>query len=88
MLWPGRPPGGLGPLEGERINPNGSVTRMLQPIMAVHRPLQPNGMARLVVAGGGYAHIEAGNESTPACRWLHSLGVTGFELFYRLPRHG
>jgi len=40
----------------------------------------------LVVAGGGYAHIEAGNESTPACRWLQSLGVTGFELIYRLPQ--
>jgi len=56
--------------------------------MAVHRPSHSNGTAMLVVAGGGYAHIEAGHESTPACRWLQSLGVTGFELFYRLPQDG
>jgi acetyl esterase/lipase len=42
----------------------------------------------LVAAGGGYARIAAGNESRPACRWLQSLGVTAFELFYRLPQDG
>lgn len=42
----------------------------------------------LVVAGGGYAHIAAGNESRPVCRWLQGLGVTGFELYYRLPQDG
>jgi dienelactone hydrolase len=25
---------------------------------------------------------------TPACRWLQSIGVTAFELVYRLPRDG
>lgn len=39
----------------------------------------------LVAAGGGYARIQAGHESGPVCRWLQSMGVTAFELFYRLP---
>jgi acetyl esterase/lipase len=88
VLWPEQPPGGPGPRGEEQINSRGSVTGVLQPRMAVHRPSRPNGMAVLVAAGGGYAHIEAGHESAPACRWLQSLGVTGFELFYRLPQDG
>jgi acetyl esterase/lipase len=88
VLWPAQPPGGPGPEEAEQINPRGSISRVSQPRMAVYRPARPNGTAVLVIAGGGYAHIEAGHESTPACQWLQSLGVTGFELIYRLPQDG
>ncbi|MEB6665185.1 alpha/beta hydrolase [Achromobacter ruhlandii] len=85
-LWPdSRAPGGPGPGEAEQVSAKGSVTRVSRPRLVVYRPERPNGSAMLVIAGGGYAHIERGAESTPACLWLQSLGVTAFELVYRLP---
>lgn len=87
-LWSARPPGGPGPRGGEQVTSTGSISRIAQPRMAVYRPAQPNGTALLVVAGGGYAHIQVGHESRPVCRWLQSLGVTAFELIYRLPQDG
>ena len=39
-----------------------------RPRLNVYRPAHPDGSAVLVIAGGGYDHIELGNESTPACR--------------------
>jgi acetyl esterase/lipase len=87
-LWPGSPPDGPGPSGPETVNAKGSVTNVSRPRLIVRRPVQPNGTAVVVVAGGGYAHIEAGHESTPACQWLQSIGVTAFELIYRLPEDG
>ena len=88
-LWPGdKPPGGSGPQGPERTSAKGSVTNVSQPRMVVYRPQRPNGCAMLVIAGGGYTHIERGTESIPAARWLQSLGVTVFELVYRLPGEG
>jgi acetyl esterase/lipase len=66
----------------------GSITQVAQPYLLVHRPAQPNGMAMLLVSGGGYAHIEAGKESGPAAAWLQAQGITAFELVYRLPQEG
>jgi acetyl esterase/lipase len=59
-----------------------------RPRLIVYRPAHPNGTAAVVIAGGGYAHIEAGMESTPACQWLQASGTTAFELIYRLPENG
>jgi len=87
-VWPGNAPGGSGPGGAERVNRKGSLTNIAQARLQVYRPARPNGSAALVIAGGGYAHIQAGTESTPACRWLQSLGVTAFELIYRLPGEG
>lgn len=85
-LWPdNRAPGGPGPQEAEKVSAKGSVTRVSRPRLVVYRPERPNGSAMLVIAGGGYAHIERGTESTPASLWLQSQGVTAFELVYRLP---
>ena len=53
-----------------------------------YRPSHSNGTAIIVIAGGGYAHINAGTESTPTCQWLQANGVTAFELIYRLPGEG
>ena len=87
-LWPAAPPG-TAPAPGpEKVSSKGSITRITHPRLRVYRPDKPNGAAALVIAGGGYAHIEAGSESTPASRWLQSLGVTAFELIYRLPEDG
>ncbi|HEY0201809.1 MAG TPA: alpha/beta hydrolase [Burkholderiaceae bacterium] len=87
-LWPSVPPDGPGPQEPENVSAKGSVTRVSQSRLRVYRPARPNGTAVLVISGGGYAHIECGTESTPAARWLQSLGVTAFELLYRLPGEG
>ncbi|MDB5851204.1 MAG: hypothetical protein JWP29_4956 [Rhodoferax sp.] len=87
-LWPGTPPDGPGPAGPEKVSAKGSVTQVLQPRLRVYRPAQPIGRAMLVVAGGGYAHIECGHESTPAARWLQTQGVVAFELVYRLPGEG
>ncbi len=87
-LWPSKPPGGAGPTEAEHVSDKRSVTRVSTPRLLVHCPPKPNGVGVLVIAGGGYAHIELGKESTPAARWLAGLGYTAFELVYRLPAEG
>ncbi|HEY1934991.1 MAG TPA: alpha/beta hydrolase [Acetobacteraceae bacterium] len=87
-LWQGTPPGGAGPSGPEHVTAQGSITNVSRPRMIAYRPPQPNGAAAIVISGGGYAHLEAGKESTPACRWLQSNGVTAFELIYRMPQDG
>lgn len=86
-LWPGAPPGGAagGP---QQASGKGSITQVAQPYLIAHLPAQPNGMAMLVISGGGYAHIEAGKESAPAAAWLQAQGIAAFELVYRLPAEG
>ncbi|CAM2182776.1 alpha/beta hydrolase [Burkholderia cenocepacia] len=89
-LWPDAPPDPSpnGVTLEEQSGKKGSVSHVMRPRLNVYRPERPGRCAALVIAGGGYAHIELGNESTPACRWLKSLGVTAFELVYRLPEQG
>jgi acetyl esterase/lipase len=88
-LWSaGNMPGGTGPQGSEVVSPKGSYTNIAQPHLIVHYPEHPNGMAVLVISGGGYAHIEVGSESSPAAEWLASQGITAFELIYRLPAEG
>jgi acetyl esterase/lipase len=85
-LWPQSPPGGPGPSGSEEVSSKGSLTNISRPRLIVYRPAHPDGTAAIVIAGGGYTHIGAGTESTPACEWLQSLGITAFELIYRLPK--
>jgi acetyl esterase/lipase len=88
-LWPGSPPGdGHGPASPERIGRHGQLTNVRTPRLILHRPARSNGMAVIVVSGGGYHSIELGKESGPAALWLASQGVTAFELVYRLPGQG
>jgi len=87
-LWRGTPPDGPGPQGSENVSAKGSYTNISVPRLIVHRPDHPNGIAILVISGGGYAHLEAGKESTPAANWLQSEGITAFELIYRLPGEG
>lgn len=87
-LWRGAPPDGPGPQGSENVSEKGSYTNISAPRLIVHRPDHPNGIAVLVISGGGYAHIEVGKESSPAANWLQSEGITAFELIYRLPGEG
>jgi acetyl esterase/lipase len=87
-LWPALPPGAGGPTEPERTDARGAVTRIARPRLVAYLPAKPTGAAAIVMAGGGYARVEAGRESTPACRWLQARGVVAFELIYRLPEDG
>ena len=87
-LWPGSPPGGPGPQGAEQISGKGSLTNISRPRLVAYRPGRSNRTAIIVIAGGGYAHINAGTESTPMCRWLQANGTTAFELIYRLPWEG
>ena len=58
------------------------------PRLIVRKPERPNGMAVIVIGGGGYHSIGLERESDPAARWLCSLGITAFELIYRFPDEG
>lgn len=95
-LWPeGRVPGvrdaaRVAAIGAERVSAGGAIRNVSQPRLRIYPadPSRRTGMAMLVIAGGGYAHIECGHESTPTCRWLQSLGITACELIYRLPREG
>lgn len=87
-LWPAVPPGGPVAAGPEQRTPRGSVTRVSRPRLVAYRPERPNGTAVIVIAGGGYAHIGVGTESTPTCQWLQSSGTTAFEMIYRLPEDG
>ena len=86
-LWPVSPPGGSGP-RGPETDERGSLANVSTPRLEVYRPSKANGAAVVVIAGGGYARISTGAESTPTSRWLQSIGVTAFELIYRLPGEG
>jgi len=85
-LWTNNMPDTAGSREAELISSKGSVTAVSNPRLIVHQPKKPNGIAILVISGGGYAHIELGKESTPVASWLQSEGITAFELIYRLPQ--
>jgi acetyl esterase/lipase len=86
-LWPASPPGGSGP-RGPETDIRGSLGNVSTPRLNVYRPSKADGAAVVVIAGGGYARISAGAESSPTSRWLQSIGVTAFELIYRLPGEG
>ncbi|XP_037038798.1 acetylxylan esterase-like [Bradysia coprophila] len=87
-LWQDEPPNGPGPSGPERVTSTGIHSNIAKPRLIVHTPENPNGAAMLVISGGGYKSIELGKEGTPASRWLVSIGVTAFELVYRLPSEG
>jgi acetyl esterase/lipase len=60
------------------------------PTLTVYRPSADaaNGTAVIVCPGGGYARLATGHEGSQVGEWLASLGVTAFELHYRLGEYG
>jgi acetyl esterase/lipase len=51
-------------------------------------PQQPNGMAVMVIPGGGYRRQVMNLEGTEIANWLNSLGIAAFVLKHRSPFDG
>lgn len=88
-LWPGAAPGGTTAglkLVVERRSPDVTVySQIVSPCLFVYRPRTSNGVAIVLMQGGGYVHIANGS-SVPAA--FSALGFTVFDLIYRLPGEG
>ncbi|HEX6987001.1 MAG TPA: alpha/beta hydrolase [Planctomycetaceae bacterium] len=56
------------------------------PTLTVYRPAadKANGCAMVICPGGGYGSLAVDHEGKQVGEWLSSLGVTAFELHYRL----
>ena len=73
-LWEGQPP--LAGGDGEKDIPTLTVYRPA--------PEKANGCAIVICPGGGYGGLAIDHEGKQIGEWLSSLGVTAFELHYRL----
>ncbi len=98
-LWPDRPPGETGSAGPEQDTTKDSDNRVANrrlirlgnvsdPTIQVFPPPEgtANGAAVLVCPGGGYHILALDLEGTEVCDWLHSIGVTGVLLKYRVPK--
>jgi len=57
------------------------------PTLTTYLPGKPDGSVVIVLPGGGYGAL-ADHEGEPIARWLNTLGITAYVLFYRLgPRY-
>lgn len=95
-LWPGTPPGGEGvSLMPRFVNGAGadgypvrSVSRIQTPGLFVYRAARPNGMAILVIPGGGYTSEGMDRGGREVALRFAEAGITAFILRYRLPGEG
>lgn len=92
-IWPATPPGMPNPPVVDAFvlrAPNGPADNIAwphvaTPMLTVCPAPKPTGAAVLLIPGGGYARVALGREPSPVARWFASLGVTAFDLLYRLP---
>jgi acetyl esterase/lipase len=96
FLWPGVAPGSEGlnlseivkdESEDPKIQSRG-ITKIVKPSITVFMPEQKNGIAALVVPGGGYTQNVFDKEGTDIAKWLNNMGITAFVLKSRLPGEG
>lgn len=95
-LWPGIPPGGEGVSLTLRFTdnpgPDGyhvrSVSQIQTPGLFVYRPARPNGLAILVIPGGGYTSEGMDRGGREVALRFAEAGITAFILRYRLPGEG
>jgi acetyl esterase/lipase len=96
-LWPGVPRGGGGVdlalkiTEGSpspELYHSRSVAGIQNPQVFVYRPANPNGMALLVIPGGGYTSEGMERGGTDIARRFIAANITCFILRYRLPGEG
>lgn len=95
-LWPNAPPGFQGASiarktadqSSDPARPDRWISGIARPTLVVRRPARPNGLAVLIVPGGGYSFLSFDNEGTTQADWLVGRGMTAFILLYRLPSEG
>lgn len=95
-IWPATPPGKpTTPVADQFVlrAPEGPADNIAwphvaTPMLTVCPAVKPTGAAVLLIPGGGYARVAVGREPSTVARWLASLGVTAFDLLYRLPHDG
>lgn len=94
-LWPGNPPGSperppvLSVIDHGRPGRRDRVlTGIATPLLTIRRAPRPNGMAALLIPGGGYVSEWIDNEGVSQADWLNARGITAFILTYRLPAEG
>jgi acetyl esterase/lipase len=92
FLWHGAAPGGTTQatekFDERSTNPSEkdrAVTGVSRPALFPHLPRSGNGIAAIVLPGGGYRHLSWDKEGVDIASWLSSLGVSAFVLKYRLP---
>lgn len=96
FLWPSEAPGSEGlklfeVVKDESKDPkiqSRGITRILRPSITVFIPQKQNGIAALVIPGGGYTQNVFDKEGTDIAKWLNSMGITAFVLKSRLPGEG
>jgi acetyl esterase/lipase len=88
-LWPTKPPGtGFKPQTPPADWSPAFLRNVSTPDLHVFRPERPNGHALLVIPGGAYWFVSAGNEGAELAPRMTARGVTVFVLTYRLPGEG
>lgn len=96
FLWPGAAPGSEEVniqeiVQDESKDPkiqSRSIWGITKPSITAFFPEKQNGVAALIVPGGGYTNIVFDKEGTDIAKWLNSFGVTAFVLKSRLPGEG
>jgi acetyl esterase/lipase len=58
------------------------------PALFVYRPERPNGVALILMPGGGYSFLSIENEGSAPATFYTDFGYTVFVLSYRLPGEG
>jgi acetyl esterase/lipase len=89
-LWPGpapgeltRHPGDILPRRPDEDPPATRITNITQPQLEFYEPAHHNGVAVLILPGGGYNYVVQDKEGSEAAEWLNQLGITGCVLRYR-----
>lgn len=60
-------------------------TNISKPRIVIFAPEKPNGVAAIVIPGGGFGILADEHEGSDACRWLNQFGITGILLRHRCP---
>ncbi len=94
-LWRNRAPGAPKTLPRENFAMSGAPPRrelhlrgVVDPVVGVYRPTNPDGRALLSIPGGGYRFISVENEGINVAKTFNPLGITVYVLGYRLPGEG
>lgn len=86
-LWPNGAPNNNEEQGPEKANPM-FVTNVVDPVMTVYLPEQPNGLAILACPGGSYVQVWQGTEGHNRAKWYTDQGIVYAVLKYRLPNGG